>query len=71
MRYLVTVLTLLVWGGGVGAHPIDENKVIDLTYSFDEHTIYWPTAKPFQLEVVSAAKTACSVKVPSATITVT
>jgi kynurenine formamidase len=40
------------------AHEIDESKVIDLTYSFDEHTIYWPTAKPFQLEVVSAQKTA-------------
>jgi len=37
---------------------IDESKVIDLTYSFDEHTIYWPTAKPFQLETVSFAKTA-------------
>ena len=36
---------------------IDENKVIDLTYSFDEHTIFWPTVKPFQLEIVSAAKT--------------
>jgi kynurenine formamidase len=35
----------------------DESKIIDLTYPFDEHTIYWPTAKPFQLEVVSAAKT--------------
>jgi kynurenine formamidase len=58
MRYLVTVLALLVWGGSAGAHPINENKVIDLTYSFDEHTIYWPTAKPFQLEVVSAEKTA-------------
>lgn len=29
---------------------IDEAKVIDLTYDFDERTIYWPTAKPFQWE---------------------
>ena len=29
---------------------IDEAKVIDLTYSFDETTIYWPTAKPFLWE---------------------
>jgi len=29
---------------------IDESKVVDLTYSFDEKTIYWPTAKPFTWE---------------------
>jgi kynurenine formamidase len=29
---------------------INEAKVIDLTYSFDEKTIYWPTAKPFTWE---------------------
>ncbi|HYP54629.1 MAG TPA: cyclase family protein [Pyrinomonadaceae bacterium] len=27
---------------------LDESKVIDLTYDFDERTIYWPTAKPFE-----------------------
>src|SRR2546422_10020827 len=26
---------------------IDRSKVMDLTYSFDESTIYWPTAKSF------------------------
>ncbi len=26
---------------------IDRSKVIDLTYSFDQSTIYWPTAKSF------------------------
>src|SRR2546428_9594569 len=30
---------------------------VDLTYAFDSETIYWPTAKPFQLEVVSAQRT--------------
>lgn len=30
---------------------------IDLTYAFDSTTIYWPTAKPFRLEVVSAQRT--------------
>ena len=29
---------------------------IDLTYPFDSTTIYWPTAKPFHLEVVSAQR---------------
>src|SRR2546427_4937554 len=31
---------------------------VDLTYDFDSTTIYWPTAKPFRLEVVSAQRTA-------------
>src|SRR5919106_506050 len=30
---------------------------VDLTYAFDSATIYWPTAKPFTLEVVSAQRT--------------
>ncbi|MGH7539093.1 MAG: cyclase family protein, partial [Gemmatimonadales bacterium] len=31
---------------------------VDLSYPFDSTTIYWPTAKPFHLEVVSAQRTA-------------
>ncbi|HVH09553.1 MAG TPA: cyclase family protein [Gemmatimonadales bacterium] len=30
---------------------------VDLTYAFDSTTIYWPTAKPFRPEVVSAQRT--------------
>jgi kynurenine formamidase len=30
---------------------------MDLTYPFDATTIYWPTARPFRLEVVSAQRT--------------
>jgi len=30
---------------------------IDLTHDFSAETIYWPTAKPFALEVVSAQRT--------------
>ena len=36
---------------------LDESKIIDLTYPYDEHTISWPTAKPYELEVVAAQKT--------------
>src|SRR5213593_3015661 len=32
-------------------------KWVDLTYAFDSTTIYWPTAKPFHLDVVSAQRT--------------
>lgn len=52
-----TILALFAWTTFAAAGGINESKVIDLTYSFDEHTIYWPTFKPFQLEIVSAAKT--------------
>lgn len=57
-RVGVVLLAVFAWTAVAGAAGIDESKVIDLTYSFDEHTIFWPTAKPFQLEIVSAAKTA-------------
>lgn len=33
-----------------GPTSIDGNKLVDLTYSFDEKTIYWPTSKPFTWE---------------------
>lgn len=58
MRQIVGLtLGIALWTGMAPAHEIDENKIVDLTYAFDEQTIYWPTAKPFQLNVVSAAKT--------------
>jgi kynurenine formamidase len=34
-----------------------EGTWIDLSHDFSAHTIYWPTAKPFKLEVVSAQRT--------------
>lgn len=37
---------------GEGAAPaIDESRVVDLTYTFDDSTIYWPTEDGFHLEV--------------------
>ena len=32
------------------APAIDESTAIDLTYAFDENTIYWPTAERFELK---------------------
>ncbi len=29
---------------------IDTSKAIDLTYDYDDKTIYWPTAKPFEFQ---------------------
>lgn len=28
----------------------ETGKLLDMTYSFDENTIYWPTAEPFKLQ---------------------
>ncbi len=57
-RIGIGILAVLAWGSFTAANVIDESKIIDLTYSFDEHTIFWPTAKPFHLEVVAAGETA-------------
>ncbi len=37
---------------------LDEAKVVDLTYNFDERAVYWPTAKPFQWEKESWGRSA-------------
>jgi kynurenine formamidase len=34
-----------------------EGRWIDLSHDFSAQTIYWPTAKPFRLEIVSAQRT--------------
>jgi kynurenine formamidase len=36
---------------------LHEGRWIDLSHDFSAQTIYWPTAKPFKLEVVSAQRT--------------
>src|SRR5262245_567793 len=42
-RALAGLFCLVVFGRGA----IDEITLVDLTHTFDEKTIYWPTAKPF------------------------
>ncbi len=39
------------------SHMLARATWVDLTYDFDSTTVYWPTAKPFRLEVVSAQRT--------------
>ena len=43
--------TLAALFSGAGA------EWVDMTYDYDESTIFWPTAQPFELEVVSAGMT--------------
>src|SRR2546425_6607810 len=59
----VNRLSVLLVAVGACARPSVTDQLaratwVDLTYPFDSTTIYWPTAKPFRLEVVSAQRTA-------------
>src|SRR3990172_10269648 len=38
-------------------HAIDEKKLVDMTYPFAADTLHWPTAKPFNLEIVNEGRT--------------
>lgn len=54
---LATGLCLLLVLTAVGCRPETPwmktpSRLVDLTHSFDESTIYWPTSKSFHLEVV-------------------
>jgi kynurenine formamidase len=44
-------LAALTLGGCRGSAPIEARTVVDLTHTFDEDTIYWPTADGFRLDV--------------------
>lgn len=49
-RSFVLVLCSLLVLQALAYAQIDERKLIDLTYPFDERTIFWPNNKPFQWE---------------------
>jgi len=63
MKYF-TLLSLILWGctNSNTEKPIIsdlllESTMIDLTYSFDSTTVFWPTAKGFELNVDYAGHT--------------
>jgi kynurenine formamidase len=50
MKNLLFLLSIIVLTGCVQNDPMQQlmnAKWIDLSHDFDEHTIYWPTNKPF------------------------
>ena len=47
-RSALSFLVLPVLLAGASAQVIDESKLVDLTHSFNEKTIYWPNAKGFR-----------------------
>jgi len=53
MRHLsVIVLGAALFFSCGSNHPSPQGKWIDLTYPFDEQTVYWPTSEPFRLDTV-------------------
>jgi kynurenine formamidase len=48
-------LLIIIFAVCPAAHPEQarQGKVLDMTYAFDETSIYWPTAAPFKLRQVS------------------
>ena len=60
MKRAVPVFLLTATLACANADPIEtlrNAEWIDLTHDFSASTIYWPTARPFTLEVVSAQRT--------------
>jgi len=47
MALAIAIVVFSVTRIGFAAEMIDPAKIVDLTYTFDEHTIYWPTEKGF------------------------
>ncbi|MCA9499747.1 MAG: cyclase family protein [Nitrospira sp.] len=46
------LLTILAVGGCTMSQPLT-GTIVDLTYPFDEHTVYWPKNEPFHWEKTS------------------
>ncbi|MGH7673567.1 MAG: cyclase family protein [Gemmatimonadales bacterium] len=57
-RVCVTLALALACREAPLADRLAAGTWVDLTYAFDSTTIYWPTAQPFRLQVVSAQRTA-------------
>ena len=50
-------LLYLAFVSAVFAEPVKALHLVDLTHSFNQTTIYWPTSKSFEMEIVHRGKT--------------
>ena len=59
LAIIISWVTILACNNPVEktALPFPSGKWIDLTHSFDENTIYWPTAQSFLMDTVFAGTT--------------
>ena len=58
-RYLLVLGCCVLWSLPCSAQGPEAvaGRYVDLTYSFDASTVFWPTAEGFELEVLSAETT--------------
>ena len=52
LLFLLTILACTNPAPEKTSSPFTGGKWIDLTYAFDENTVYWPTAETFRLDTV-------------------
>jgi kynurenine formamidase len=54
MKLICTILLASMLFAGCQKHEssarFPQGRIVDLSYAFDEQTVYWPTAEPFKLE---------------------
>ena len=56
-RVLISVLIAIVLSTAASAQDLANGRWIDLTHSFNEETIYWPTAERFKHTTVAEGYT--------------
>ncbi len=56
-NYFIFFTLIFLFFLGCRPQPQLKVKILEMTYPFDENSIYWPTAKPFQLSKVFWGKT--------------
>lgn len=58
MKNFFLLLSILIMSGAFGQDKsFPQGEIIDLTHEFSEESVYWVTAKEFQLEEVAKGKT--------------
>ncbi|MCH7774379.1 MAG: cyclase family protein [Bacteroidetes bacterium] len=57
MRLKTFIVLLIIFTTSTIKPQFDDMKLVDLTYAFDESTIYWPTEEGFKLKVISKGLT--------------
>ncbi len=57
IAYAIGLFLLPVSSSSANAEPFSNGRWIDLTHAFASDTVYWPTAKTFELETVFEGQT--------------
>ncbi|OLE54617.1 MAG: cyclase [Acidobacteria bacterium 13_1_20CM_3_53_8] len=54
---LLLIISLFTFPGKTTPPKFPSGRIVDLSYAFDEQTVYWPTADTFHLETVAEGMT--------------